>query len=73
MAINTPLSGKEDDIDEVLEITTHEVTYSKLKVQGSRFFILSYEHSYSVVMPMKFLGHRLLQQSNTITQINRKI
>jgi len=33
-------------------------------VQGSRFFILSYEHSYSVVMPLKILGHRLLQQCN---------
>ena len=42
-------------------------------VQGSRFFILSYEHSYSAVMPMKILGHRLLQQCNTITQINRII
>ena len=31
--------------------------------------LLSCVHSYSVVMTMQILGHRLLQQCNTITQI----
>ena len=47
---------------------------SRFKVQGSRFFILSYEHSYSEVMPMKILGHRLTMEKLLIqTNLNARI
>ncbi|KAI9524794.1 Nucleolar complex protein 4 [Dissostichus eleginoides] len=43
MAINTPLSGKEDDIDEVLEITTHELMERDLKKSQIKNIPLEFE------------------------------
>ena len=48
-----------------LKVGLQFYAHVRFDVQG---FYWSYEHSYSVVMTMKILGHRLLQQSNTIKQ-----